>query len=656
MTQFLETFLPGLASTASESQLQFDQWLYDFVPGIGVPDVPDPLTAPASTAVYLNGIRDVTIQAGNQRPLIRVTDGNLNIMTELMGELSCTMEDLSADTGKVTLTILYDNWLVNWMTQQTMDVEDLNLLIDPIPTQPDWRTRWGGKITELHVKKDAKGIHSIEITALHFREHAKRLLVAANPIFPPEIQLPRMWVLPGPMRTIGFITAFVNLARLFMPGWSTITNIANPAGWINPLGPDAVLNVLPTEWPIQPAFVDPVLDQSRWTTIGATWNDWHSVFGDLLTDSGCQMRFYTYLTTDPDSPNVELASILNLGPDLLAQLGIDLGGLTEDIESVINKLTAPQRNAVVCVFENISGVTGPTGTAADGLISTVAITLDDLITPIAINPSTGETFDPGQVLNGEPVEDATGLDRTYLLEQLTDTAPAPPKVIWWDSYYNGMESTDLTWHKGSVKTIMTGSKSPTIVNEAQTFAIRYALAQLSMVLNWWLGVGAGGQQQTPGTPGLDNLYQNQLDNTLLAWERFTDPIRAVYAGDMAWQEHFEKGSGTAYTLASILTLRSGDWKTRAFAAFKAKTIDGHPWIAHLDFNVGDRVGFEQNGIIYVDNVVGIKREWDWQKPITVSVSIGEDKNKSDPFNAAFKTMAAMYSLVGELAGQGTLFG
>lgn len=650
MTQLLETFLPDVANLARLPGLSFSRWVDDLLPTPGQPDVPDPLTAPASCATYLNGLRDVTIQAGKQRPLIRVTDGNLDVMCELDGELSCSMEDLSDDTGKVTLKILFNNWLANWLTQQKMDVEDLNLIIDPIPTQPDWRTRWGGKITEIHVKKDDQGIHSIEITALHFREHAKRLLVAANPIFPPEIQLPRMWILPGPLRTILFITAFVNLARLFMPGWSAITNIANPAGWINPLNPDAALNVLPTSWPIQPAFVDPVLDQSRWTTMGATWTDWHSSFKDLLTDAGCQMRFYTYLTTDKDSPNDELAKIVNLGPDLLRLLGIDI----TSFEGPLDKLVAPTRNCCVVKFENISGVTGPSGTAADGLLQTVAVTLDNLITPVTINLATGTTFDPGQMLNGEPVQDATGIDRTYLFEQLTMTAPDPPKVIWWDGEYNGMLSTDLTWHKGTVKTVMTGSKSPTIVNEAQTFVIRYALSQLGQEIDKTLGIGVG-QTSGPGA-GLESLYQGQLDNTLLAWQRFTDPIRALYAGDLAWQEHFEKGSGTAYTLASVLTLRDGNWKTRAFAAFKAQTRDGNPWIANVDYHVGDRVGFEQDGIIYVDNVHGIKRTWDWQKPLEVNVTIGEDKQKADPFNAAFKTMAAMYQFVGALAGEGTLFG
>jgi hypothetical protein len=655
VSQFLSDI--GLLPQQSQIGLKLTEWVDNLLPTPGIPDVPDLLTEPAQCAAYLNGVRFTTLMSSKQKPLIRLGDSNIEILQELDGELDVSLEELMDDTGKCTVKVTYNNWLTDYMTNQTHLIADLHLLIDPIPTQQDWRKRWGGKITEIHIKKDDKGIHSIELTALSFFEHAKRLLVAANPIFPPEIQLPRMWVLPGPCRTICALTSFINLGRLFMPGWSFITNVFNPAGWINPLSPDAVLNVLPTAWPIQVAFVDPVLDQSRWTAIGANWTDWYKTYKDVLTDSGCQMRCYTYLTTDPDSPNVELANLLNLAPELLGMLlGIDLSTLEQGVE----KLVAPLRNCCVFSFEQVDGITGPTGTAVDGLLSAVAVTLDDLITPVTVNLSTGETFDPGGVLNGEPIQDAAGVGATQLLQQLWDVAPAPPKVIWWDGTYHGLLTTDLTWHKGSVKTIMTGSKSPVIVNEAITFAIKYGLSQLSDVINEYVGIwetqnGIPGDLQTPGTPGLDELYQGQLDNTLLAWQRFTDPIRALMAGDVAWQEHFEQGSGTAYTLASVLTLRDGDWKTRAFAAFKADTIDGHPWMANIDYYLGDRVGFEDNGIIYVDNVYGIKREWSWDKPLTVSIKIGEDKQKNDPFGAAFKTMAAVYGLISEFAGEGTLF-
>ena len=657
MSQFLSGI--GLLPQQSTIGMRLTEWVDEHLPTPGVPEQPDLASAPCQTAAYLNGVRLTTLMSSKQKPLIRLADSNIEILQELDGELDVSMEELMDDTGKCTVTILYDNWLTDYMTVQTNLLTDLNLLIDPIPTKQDWRTRWGGKVTEIHVKKDDKGIHEITLTALSFYEHAKRILIAANPIFPPEVQLPRMWVLPGPCRTICALSTFVNLGRLFMPIWSTITHIFNPAQWINPLGPDALLNFSPLAWPIQVAFVDPVLDQSRWSAIGATWTDMYKSFKDVLTDSGCIMRWYVYLTTDPDSPNVELANLLSLGADVLGLLGLD-ANLVDQLGGDINALTAPIRNCCVCSFEQIDGITGPTGTAADGLISTVAVTLDDLLTPVLVNPTTGQTYDVANTLNGETLADAAGVSQTDLLQALLDVAPAPPKVIWWDGEYNGMINTDLTWNKGAVKTMMTGSKSPVIVNEAITFAIRYGISQLSDVINTYISLwetqnGIPGQAQTPGTPGLDNLYQGQLDNTLLAWERYTDPARALIAGDMAWQEHFEQGSGTAYTLASVLTLRDADWKTRAFAAFKADTIDGHPWMANIDYQLGDRVGFEENGIIYVDNVYGIKREWSWDKPLTVSIKIGEDKKKSDPFAAAFKTIAAVYGLISEVAGEGTIF-
>ena len=522
-------------------------WMDPYVPVAG-PTPPDQLTSPCRTAAYIEGKRQAILQVGKIRPLIRLADANLDSMTEIEGELSCTVEELLDDTGVAKVTIRYSNWLMDYLTNQTMPVQDLHLLIDFVPTNPNWRTRWGGKITEIHIKSDERGIHSIEITALHHREHAKRVLIAANPIFPPEVQLPRMWVLPGPTRSICAATLAINHGSLIMPGWSTLTNIWNPAAWINPL-PSGQLNLNPLNWPIQVAFVNPVLDQSRWSCIGTAWSDAHSAFKEVLADAGVMMRAYTYLTTDEDSPNVELEQLLTASTDTLEELT----GQDFFTEAQVKSLSAPKRNCVIFSFEDKSGATGPTGTVFDGLLQTVAVTLDQLITPVTIDLRTGDVFDPGVLLNGQLVQDATGIDRTYLLEKLALVAPDPPAVIWREGEFNGMLTTELTWRKGSTKTVMTGSKSPTIVNAAQTFGIKYGLARLSEVLNNW-AAGPSGQTQIPGSSGLDALYNNELDNTLLAWQRHTDPIRALWAGDHAFQEHFEQGSGSAYTLASVLTL------------------------------------------------------------------------------------------------------
>jgi hypothetical protein len=39
----------------------------------------------------------------------------------------------------------------------------------------------------------------------------------------------------------------------------------------------------------------------------------------------------------------------------------------------------------------------------------------------------------------------------------------------------------------------------------------------------------------------------------------------------------------------------------------------------------------------------------------VNCKIGEDHQKGDPFAAAFKTISNLYSFIGQLAGEGTLF-
>lgn len=647
----MTSFFEQLAEAGNSTALSFTEWVTSHIPAAGLSGKPpNHRTEPAQTLKYLNGRRQTVIDVAKARPLIRLADKNMNIMCEIEGEIDCSVEELLDDTGKLTIAILYDNWIADLMIHQTQEIEDLHILVDANPFKPNWRTRWGGKVTEIHVKQDEKGIHTLQLTALSHREHAKKLLIASNPLFPPEIALPKMWIMPGPCRTAVATTMFVNLARLFMPVWSTIANIFNPAGWFNPLGIDAALNFLPTSWPIQVAFVNPVLDQSRWTVVGATWTDWHSSFKEVLTDSGCVMRAYTYLTTDEDSPNTELVELLRAFPDWSGELtGTDMSKTDKTIEQICS----PLRNCVVFSVEQNDGRTGPTGTVVDGLIATAAVTLDDLITPVTVNLKTGKVIDPGNVLNGQQIEEATGIERSYLFEQLTGTAPEPPSVIWWQGQFSGPTSTDLHFNKSSAKTTMTGGKSPVIVNAVQDFAIKYGLARISDVIDWKLSSLA--IQQIPGTNGLDNLYNGELDDTFLAWQRFTNPIRARHAGDHAFQEHFEKGSGTAYTLATVLTLRAGDWRTRPYASFKAGVLNGHPWIAEQDFFLGDRVGFENDGIIWVDTVSSIKRQWSRNSPIRVTVGIGEDRNRTDPLATAFKSLATIWNGVGMLAGQGSIF-
>jgi hypothetical protein len=655
----------GLGIVGQVPQLAFSQAVDNLFPLVGANGCPNPTTDPMACYQYLNNMRTVIQQAANQQPLIRLADPNLNILTDLTGEMNASVEELMSDSGQAKVVIRYENWLEDYMINGITINQDLHLLIDPIPTYPtvdgipqDWQIRWGGKVKELSVKNNEDGTSTIAIQAISNREHAKHLLYGASPWFPPEVQPIKMWVLPGPLRSIAFASGFVNLARLFVPGLSFVTNAFNPASWINPLNPDALLNINPMSWPIQCAFVNPVLDTSMDSVLAATWTDWHSTLADLLSNAGCIMRSYTWLTTDATSPHTELTDLINTGGDVTSSLLTSLGLATADqlidlAEGDLGNLTRPTRNCVVLAFEDMSGITGPIGGATTGLLELIGVTADDMITSVLFDQQTGQT------INGEEVIDVDAV--TPLVQSLEGIELQNPQVIWRDGQFTGLVHREVNMHKGPPLTMMLGGRSPSIVNQLQTFGIRYALSELSAEINLGIGMAATFNPvdmsvQVPATPGLDNIYQGQLDNTFLAWERYTDPLRALWTGELAFQEYIERGTSSAYTLAAWLGLAESDWKTRAFYGFQTKALNGRPWVYGVDFQLGQRIGFEMDAIIFVDQLTAVKWTYDRKQSKFLELSIGDDKDKHDPVAQTLRIISGIYSLVGSYLGEGTLFG
>ena len=627
--------------------LDFKDWSVDFnrvlaaIPEhiVGRDGAPD-LTDPMASYRYLEKRRDTIVESVRQRPLLRLWDKDMNPIGQIASERSVMVEEAMADSGAGSIVLRRDNWLSDFILYDRRAEEDLHVTMDPIATAPTWRTRWGGKVINVNAKRDSQGLHTVELEMLSNREHLKHLLAGANPVLPPEIQLPKMWVLPWNCRTALSITMFINLARQFFPFLSIPTNIFNPGMWLSNLvnGPTAGIN--PLDWPIQVQFLNPIVDQSRFTIFTSRWDDMHTTTQPLLEDAGCMIRAYTYLTEDKESPHPELRLGLKemplLGP-LLSKISKDSDG---KIPTDLDEIARPTRNAVVMAVEDKSGTTGPTGTLLDGPIKLVASTADDLIT--------------------ETIASVVDLDRDNdgvtdpFFRKLTLTAPEPPWVTFRDGEYSGIVESQRSMHAATAKTVMVGSKSPGWVNDIQTFAIKWGLAQLSDLIYTASGLAVAGFQ-VPGTPGLEELYRGQLDDTLLAWQRFTDPVRAVRMGDYGYLEHFEKGSGSAYTVSGTLDLRTGHWKTRSFVSFKTSIRNGAPYLVGYDFNLGDRLAFEMANVLHVDQCSGIRYEWDENTPITVNLTIGSGTEDEDPIGRASRTIASIWNSFGMFMGSADLF-
>ena len=637
---------------------------------VGQNGMPNGATNPSESINYLMNKRGMIEQAAYQRPLIRLADKDLNVVAELTGEMSLEFEELMTDSGSAKYVVDWSNWMVDYIVNLTMVEEDLHLLIDPMPGYgTSWETRWGGKLHTVNVKRNADGTNSVELVAVSNREHAKRLLFAANPFLMPEIQLPRMWLLPGPTRSVLFMSAFVNLARLFVPGLSFLTNIFNPLGWLNPLSADSLFDVDPLSWPIQCAFVNPVADQSSWTVLGATWTTWHDATADILTDAGVMMRVYTYLKdedgSNPNQPYEELIDLVDVAIDLVSEIIDDLLGVDPDLATSlmtdVSSVMQPSRNCVIFSFEDKSGQTGPTGTALDGLLNIIGVTLDDLVSSTLINAQTGLTLD------GEPVFDLEG-NEFPIFESLLGVAPELPKIVWREGtfsasgQYTGFSAQTEATHtlnKGSPATVMTGGKSPSIVNDGISFGIKWGLAQLSDLVNPAFGSASWGAVNTawvtPLMNGIENLYNGELSDVFFAWERLTNPLIEVWGGDLDFQEYFERGSSVAYTLSSIITLQTALWKTRAYQGFQGQVLNGYPWTIDVDTVLGDRNGWEFSGVIYVDQIYGIKRSVDRKGALVTTLTIGNNKDKGDPLARVIRVVQGFYSLFGAFLGEGTLF-
>jgi hypothetical protein len=540
-----------------------------------------------------------------KKPLIRLWDKEFQFLTRIEDVDRWMWEELATEDGSAEITFSgsHLDWLRDIVTVHTRVEEDLHITIDPDPDNPtDWRNRWGGKVIVIEDDETAGEASRTTLKCISHRRHLRGIYLAANPTFPVETQIPKMYLWGGPAAFACASSVFVNLLRLYtLNGWYAIPrNVFAPDSWLQ--------NLSPLNWPVQVMPINPVTDQSRWCTIASRWKDAHTVLTPVMKDAGVICRAYTWLPGDP-------APYTMFG-DTLAEV------------------LKPTRACIILSFEDKSGVTGPTGTALDGGLNLMAATLDDLIT---------ETILP---------IDADGDGETDpFFRKLLLVAPKPPPIVYRDVGYGNVKKKTRVIHKSQATDIIVGGKSPQWVNQAITFAIRYGIAQLEQVIS---GGPLGGAYQVPGTSGLDNLYQGQLDDVFLAFQRYVNPIRSAQAGSYAFREHFATNTGTAYVINAIAGLAAGDEEMRAYSSMKFDIGDG-PYVWGQDYTLGDRVGTEIRGVLYADQILAARGEGTRELAGDVQVSFGDDRREENPIARGFREIANVGSFVSLLAGSGDVF-
>lgn len=533
-----------------------------------------------------------------KKPLIRLWDKDFKFLTRIEDVDRWMWEELATNDGEAEITFSGDHqdWLRDLLMVDTPVGADLHVTIDPDPDNPtDFKNRWGGKVVTLEDDEITGEAPRTTIKCISNRRHMRGIYLAANPIFPMEVQLPKMYLWGGPTAFTCASSVFFNLFRLYtLNGWFPIPR--------NPFAPETWLeNISPLNWPVQVMPINPITDQSRWCTIGSRWKDAQTVLSPVMKDAGVICRAYTWLPGDPPP-------YTGFGP--------------------LANLLKPTRACIILSFEDKSGVGGPTGTILDGALNLMAATLDDLITETVI-----------------PLDADRDGETDPFFRKLLLVAPKRPPIVFRDIGYGNVRRKRRTIHKSQATDIIIGGKSPQWVNQAITFAIRYAISQLAQVV---MG------QQAPGVNGLDNLYQGQLDDVFLAFQRFVNPLRSAQAGPYAFREHFAQNSGTAYVLNAISGIAIADEEVKAYSTMKFDVGDG-PYVWGQDYELGDRVAAELRGILYTDQILAARGEGTRELAGEILVSFGDDAREENPIARGFRTIGNVASFAALLAGSGDLF-
>lgn len=547
----------------------------------------------------LDARRQVVLDAGRQRPLLRLLDKKMQYLGTVSVERSAEYEKLLDDSGVGSISLRWSDWLADLCAHKTRVQEDLHLAIDPNPNNRSWRTRLGYRVTDIRAVKHPDGTRTVEISFISLREHAKHIILMPTPFSAPEFQPLKAWIWFQNLRSNLALTTFLNLARTFWPPLSIATSLFDPVHWLT----TRVGNLSPLHWPVQVQFVNALFDQSRMLPLAARAQDLHTIAEPLMDDAGVCLVDYLWLPEDKDSPHPELAALVG------------------------EELARPSRACIILAFEDKSGVTGPTGTFVDGALNLIGATLDNLVT---------ETILPID-------EDGDGITDPFF-RRLLGVAPEKPSLVWRDTEYSGLIESEHKLKKALSQTVWTGGHSPTILNQLISFGIKYALSELSALIAQ--GPFAA---QAPGTPGLEEVYQGQLDDMFFAYEKFTNLNTALWFNDYALIEGFEQGNGFAYVLAAPLTIRQGLWKRMPKISFTMKARDGEPNCYGYDYLIGDRGLFEIDKIYITEQIRGLKWAYDENTPIDLDLTIGRNRDR-DPFEAGLKALADGWNAIGSLIG------
>ncbi|WP_378733657.1 phage tail protein [Nocardia brasiliensis] len=522
------------------------------------------------------------VQDRLRKALIRIWDGDMRLFGEVVGELAHGFTFIENDTGTAYLKLSLSHYIAKWIINHR-GREKKNVIV----TFDKQGARWSGAMDNYKVVKEKDGRAYLEVSFLHDYEHLKHLIIFSNPWLPPELQFPKIWAVFGPARWSLCITLLFAVMRKEGSWWSLPDDPLDPSKWFN---------LDQTKWSMVVKPFSILNDRSVFALVFSRFKPFHDVAKQILQDGQLHVEARRYLPGDPPPwPGAKL-----------------------------------KPGCLVFGIEDKSAWTN--GTSFDG----------DLINGLArMVTSIGSD---GLTENRDVIANPNFPDE-YYDPAFRGTMAEAPWVVFEESPYTGIESSEFIYYEATDTKVVIGGHSAPGVNEALGATIIAVAGFLGSLIT-----------QSQIGSAVEMILRPLYTDVVAAFQSWQDVPRAQ---ELGWTHYYERwGSGTgdrAYTLAALVALRAGLWASRRRTAHSVKIADSVPYRlgdqGQGDFWLGDRVGTTVLGmpenLVYVERVTKISYEYTSDGPSGWQIDIGH-REPEDPMMAAFDQLRDILSALQQL--------
>ncbi|MEU1432123.1 hypothetical protein ABZ412_34155 [Nocardia sp. NPDC005746] len=226
------------------------------------------------------------------------------------------------------------------------------------------------------------------------------------------------------------------------------------------------------------------------------------------------------------------------------------------------------------------------------------------------------------------------------------TIARAPGIVLRDGDRTGIKTSSFKWKPATDVGFVVGGHSAYGVNEAISAAVNMAGDLVAAALF-----------VPPVGGAIDAILKPLYTDTLFAYMKQHDPVRAGRLGWSHLHETLCEGSDRAYTISALLALRAGWWRTREQSTHQLKVVDGYEGLrigqyGHGNAYLGTRIGTTVKdwgvpGVIYVDRITEITISWDRKTTPIFDLTVGH-RDEEDPIVKGLEMIQEVAAIAREL--------